>query len=94
MPIVQDIDDDKLEKLAQEKGVPALVKAPSISTEAEAASNPVGQGARPKPASRKPKEEAAPSEPTPRSRMKSINLELPDYVWTDLKIRKRCPDHT
>ncbi|MEZ5817402.1 MAG: hypothetical protein R3D44_10000 [Hyphomicrobiaceae bacterium] len=24
---------------------------------------------------------------TPRSRMKTVNLELPDYVWTDLKIR-------
>jgi plasmid stability protein len=26
-------------------------------------------------------------EPTPRSRMKSVNIELPDYLWTDLKIR-------
>ncbi|MEA2879467.1 MAG: hypothetical protein QOF14_4663 [Hyphomicrobiales bacterium] len=24
---------------------------------------------------------------TPRSRMKTTNLELPDYVWTELKIR-------
>ena len=25
--------------------------------------------------------------PTPRAKMKTVNLELPDYVWTDLKIR-------
>jgi hypothetical protein len=24
---------------------------------------------------------------TPRSRMKSVNVELPDYAWTELKIR-------
>ena len=26
-------------------------------------------------------------QPTPRSPMKAVNLELPDYVWTELKIR-------
>ena len=32
-------------------------------------------------------DEAPTSAATPRSRMKTVNLELPDYVWTDLKIR-------
>lgn len=27
------------------------------------------------------------SQATPRSRMKSLNLELPDYAWTEIKIR-------
>lgn len=28
-----------------------------------------------------------PNAPTPRSRMKSLNVELPDYVWVELKSR-------
>lgn len=76
MSITPDVDDDKLEKLAAEKGVGALVK-------------PVANGAgeeRPVAAS-KPKAEQATDAGTPRSEMKSLNLELPAYVWTELKIR-------
>ena len=74
-PIAPDIDDDKLERLAAEKGVGAMVK-PTATGE--------GQG-RP-PMAAKPKEKAADTT-TPRSEMKSLNLELPGYVWTELKIR-------
>jgi hypothetical protein len=33
------------------------------------------------------KARAVPADATPRSEMKSLNLELPAYVWTELKIR-------
>lgn len=76
-PITDDIDDDKLEKLAAEKGVGALVKPVAN-----------GRGEEARTASAKPKaEKAAEAAGTPRSEMKSLNLELPAYVWTELKIR-------
>lgn len=83
MPVTPDIDDDKLDRLAAAKGVGALVKP-------ENPASAVGQGASTKSASLPaPKlvADRAASAATPRERMKTINLELPDYVWTDLKIR-------
>ena len=76
MPVTDDIDDDKLERLAAEKGVGALVK-------------PVANGAGEKQitAASKPKTEKEADASTPRSELKSLNLELPAYVWTELKIR-------
>lgn len=74
-PISPDIDDDRLERLAAEKGVGALVKP---------VANGAGEG------TRKSVDIARPMpspEATPRSEMKSLNLELPVYVWTELKIR-------
>lgn len=82
LPVSSDIDDDRLERLAEEKGVGSLVKTTSNR-------NGAGEGA-PLPVTKSPKPERAQistSEATPRSRMKTVNLELPDYVWTDLKIR-------
>lgn len=79
LPVDTDIDDGKLERLAQAKGVGAMVRT-------EAASVPVAAAAvQPKP--RIEPEARVGEGPTPRSRMKSVNLELPDYVWTELKIR-------
>lgn len=87
MPVTPDIDDDALESLARDKGVGALVKpvangrgegaqrAPAPSARAEAPKAP--STAAPEPS----------SDVTPRSRMKSVNIEIPDYTWTDLKIR-------
>lgn len=73
-PISPDIDDDRLERLAAEKGVGALVKP---------VAKRAGEG-QPRTAEARP----APSpDATPRSEMKSLNLELPAYVWTELKIR-------
>ncbi|HEV7276573.1 MAG TPA: hypothetical protein VGN80_09825 [Devosiaceae bacterium] len=81
MPLDPDIDDDKIERLAREKGVgkferpqpeekgaPVAIKATNDAAEATIAADDADQ-------------------PTPRSRMKTLNLELPDYVWTELKIR-------
>jgi hypothetical protein len=61
--------DDRLERLAQDKGVGAFVTPPAVSDRS-------GEGAKP-----------AADEVSPRGRRKSLNLELPDYVWTELKIR-------
>lgn len=88
LPVVGDIDDDKLEQLARDKGVGSLVKTTTNQ-------NKAGQGA----AAEKPAhvdigveapagaDAVDASAATPRSRMKTVNLELPDYVWTELKIR-------
>jgi hypothetical protein len=76
MPVTDDIDDDKLERLAAEKGVGALVKPVADEAgEGRQAAAPVA------------KAEQAVAAGTPRSDMKSLNLELPGYVWTELKIR-------
>ena len=82
MPVTNDLDAE-LERLARDKGVGALVKPKEPGA---------GQGASAAPAPQKPApvEEAAvapESAATPRSRMKALSVELPDYVWTDLKIR-------
>lgn len=81
MPVSNDIDDDQLERLARDKGVGAMVKPERVQARAgEAAPAPIaakGSG----------ETDATASGATPRSRMKTVNLELPDYVWTDLKIR-------
>jgi hypothetical protein len=76
MPVTDGIDDDKLERLAAEKGVGAMVK-PVANGAGEAKSPPKPQ----------PIADAATDTATPRSEMKSLNLELPGYVWTELKIR-------
>lgn len=85
MPVTPDFDDDQLERLAADKGVGELVKPAEVQTragEAASPSSPPVQTPRPKvePQSHMPGA-------TPRDRMKTLNLELPDYVWTDLKIR-------
>jgi plasmid stability protein len=88
LPVTSDIDDDKLERLAEEKGVGSMVKT-TVNK------NRAGEGA-PAPAQADlliAVPESAPaladqtSGATPRSRMKTVNLELPDYAWTELKIR-------
>lgn len=66
MPVSDDIDDSKLERLAAEKGVGTIVKP---------VANGAGEG------------DVVTDTATPRSEMKSLNLELPGYVWTELKIR-------
>ena len=79
MPVTPDVDDDRLERLASSKGVGALVRPQPAGISAGQAGD-THKAAAPETVSNA---EAA----TPRARMKTINLELPDYVWTDLKIR-------
>lgn len=72
-----DLDDQKLETLAHKKGVGILQRpAPQREQGANAASPALA------PAPEQPRSGA-----TPRARMKPLNVELPDYVWTELKIR-------
>ena len=77
LPLDSDINDDRLERLAQEKGVGVMVRpaAPAAAPPAPAA--PITTAATEPPA----------RGATPRSDMKSVNLELPGYLWTELKIR-------
>lgn len=81
MPLSSDVNDDKLERLARDKGVGTMIKTTEPEPQGEKGGSAV---ARPAPV-------ILPEPPakgaTPRSRMKSSNIELPDYVWTELKIR-------
>lgn len=81
-PLTPEIDDDRLEQLARDKGVGVLARpaktvqrpqqtpaTPDVEVPTTTVSVTNDTGA------------------TPRSRMKTVNLELPDYVWTEIKIR-------
>jgi hypothetical protein len=85
MPLDPDLDEARLEQLARDKGVGVL------ALPAKAEKGATQKGATHLQVAPSLTEPAAPSEatsaPTPRSRMKTVNLELPDYVWTELKIR-------
>jgi len=70
-----EIDDSRLERLAEEKGVATLVKSASEA----------GQGA--KPARRHEQKVSLEAVPTPRNHMKNFSIEIPDYVWKELKMR-------
>lgn len=78
LPVTSDIDDERIERLAQEKGVASMVK-PAPATQRAGEEAPV----KPTRKAVEPSQSTA----TPRSKMKAVNLELPDYAWTDLKIR-------
>src|SRR5208337_2523323 len=74
--------DARLEAKAVEKGIPTLV-----TTKAE---EPLEEEVAPvEPAAAVPRKlpKAAPKLATPRSRMKGLKIELPDYVWVALKKR-------
>jgi hypothetical protein len=72
--LAPEIADDKLEALAREKGVGTLI-SPASREQGTSSEPPAPVAADARPGA------------TPRSRMKTVNLELPDYVWTELKIR-------
>lgn len=73
-PLGTDDMDSKIENLAREKGVGALVKP---------AKGEQGSSALPLP----PMDPAPVAEHAPQGRRKALNIDLPDYVWTELKIR-------
>jgi len=94
-PLDEDLDT-KIETLAREKGVHTLVK-PAQGEQGPRASDtppaPAFASATPAPpAIASPGIAAPPSdelfdEAPARTPMKTLNVELPDYVWTALKIR-------
>jgi len=79
LPIEPDLVDDRLERLARDNGVGKFEK-PLLNTGAEEG-KPAAHVRAPKPANAQaPASKAA-------AKLKTVNLELPDYVWTELKIR-------
>ena len=68
--------DARLEAKAAERGIPTLV-APNKVEKAEPVEQPKAEGSK--------GEREARKQPTPRSRMKALKIELPDYVWVALK---------
>jgi len=72
--------DARLEAKAAEKGIPTLVSpkaeepAPAAAVEAT-------------PAAPSKTLRTAPKQATPRSRMKGLKIQLPDYVWVAVKKR-------
>ena len=92
MPVTPDIDDDAIESLARGKGVGSLVKPvanragkeqPTDVSNSEAAKPTAAQNGK----SNTEANQITTTTATPRSRMKALNIELPDYAWTELKIR-------
>lgn len=75
IPLSADIDDTDLENLARSKGVATMVKSVPQAEESPAIYV------------RTPEPVDPELIPTPRSQMKNLNIELPDYVWKELKIR-------
>ncbi len=74
------IDDHRLEELARQKGVGAHVMPKAESRAGEGVPEPL-------PASAIAKDEPVQAAATPRADMKAVSVELPVYVWTELKIR-------
>jgi len=73
--------DSRLEQKALEKGIPTLV-TPKAG-EGQAFNQPVDESRDQRQKPRKPSRAQA----TPRARMRSLNIELPDYAWVELKTK-------
>ena len=76
--------DVRLEVKAAEKGIPTLV-TPKI--EVSLPEEPATPAETAVSAPRKPAHSAPKQQATPRSRMKGLKIELPDYAWVALKKR-------
>ena len=76
-----DLVDRRLEVQAAEKGIPTLIVANPASDVAETVP------ASSETAAPKPRRAGEGARPTPRARMKTLNLEVPDYAWSEIKMR-------
>jgi hypothetical protein len=76
--------DARLEAKAAKKGIPTLVMPKAEPLIAEEPAMPVESLVQ---VPRKASRAAVPAQSTPRSRMKSVKIELPDYAWLALKRR-------
>lgn len=78
--------DERLEVQAAEKGIPTLiVPKPEAPETAPATVEPPKP---PKQAVVKPRGRAGgAAQTTPRARMKTLNVEVPDYAWIEIKMR-------
>lgn len=81
-----DLIDERLEVQAAEKGIPTLVVAkPEAPEPAPVVIDPPKA---PRSAAVKPRGRAgASAQTTPRARMKTLNVEVPDYAWIEIKMR-------
>ncbi|HRK69011.1 MAG TPA: hypothetical protein PKY73_15765 [Hyphomonas sp.] len=70
-----EVDDNALERLAQKKGVPEIVKPA-----ADERRNPAPRVEQQAPAMKR-------TNPSQRSPYRSLSIELPEYVWKDIKLR-------
>ena len=76
--------DLRLEAKAVEKGIPTLVTTkPATDAPEIVAHNSATFNAAPRKASRA----GATAKGTPRARMKTLNVEVPDYAWIEIKMR-------
>lgn len=83
-PLDEDFDS-KIETLAREKGVSTMVK-PDRTEQGPGAGN-TAPAAIMTPSSRMEAAEVSAEMAASRTATKTLNVELPDYVWTALKIR-------
>lgn len=74
--------DVRLEAKAAEKSIPTLVTPKAEPTTSEEPATRVEKPAIPV---RKAAKVNKSAQSTPRSRMKALKIELPDYVWVELK---------
>ncbi len=76
--------DARLDARAAEKGIPTLVTPKNDESPGHEMPTSAAPAA---PAPRKAGRGAPTTQATPRSRMKGLKIELPDYVWVALKKR-------
>jgi hypothetical protein len=78
-----DLIDKRLDAQAAEKGIPTLVapqSVPPLTADDDVAPRPPKVAQKPSRAGRLRRS-------TPRLRMKTLNIEVPDYVWIAIKMR-------
>jgi hypothetical protein len=80
-----DLIDQRLDAQAAEKGIPTLV-IPKLGPP-EAAVDLNAPEAAKGPARRASRGAGTPVQCTPRDRMKTLNIEVPDYAWIAIKMR-------
>ena len=82
-----DLIDQRLEEQAAVKGIPVLVSPkPEMVAPLEPTQDIERPRAGPRATSIKPRRTVS-TQATPRARMKTLNLEVPDYAWIELKMR-------
>ncbi len=79
--------DVRLEARAAERGIPTLVAPAPTMTRPPSKPEPPTKLDAPAASTAQKAGRGMPIDATPRSRMKSLKIELPDYAWIELKKR-------
>ena len=77
-----DLIDRRLDVQAAEKGIPTLMVSKVEPSEPAAEAAPAIP-----PAALEPRRPKSAPKSTPRAKMKTLNIEVPDYAWMALKMR-------